>query len=209
MKEILPKALNQLINFLEKSERDLGLKYYLVGGILTNVYSVFRATQDIDFVVDIQSKGISIENYVSLLEKNSFFPLQDWNSTIQLGRETNLIQYFDEQNLVKFDNYLIDRFDSSRYKKIGAVALNRRVMEKLFGIECWIASKEDFIVGKLVYGGWQDFNDALGCWMRFNEMLDLIYLEKICKELGIYREYDLLKSGIDDPDEYFKKLNNY
>ena len=209
MKEILPKALNQLINFLEKSERDLGLKYYLVGGILANVYSVFRATQDIDFVVDIQSKGISIENYVSLLEKNSFFPLQDWNSTIQLGRETNLIQYFDEQNLVKFDNYLIDRFDSSRYKKIGSVALNRRVKEKLFGIECWIASKEDFIVGKLVYGGWQDFNDALGCWMRFNEMLDLIYLEKICKELGIYREYNLLKSGIDDPDEYFEKINNY
>jgi len=209
MKEILPKALNQLINFLEKSERDLGLKYYLVGGILANVYSVFRATQDIDFVVDIQSKGISIENYVSLLEKNSFFPLQDWNSTIQLGRETNLIQYFDEQNLVKFDNYLIDRFDSSRYKKIGSVGLNRRVKERLFGIECWIASKEDFIVGKLVYGGWQDFNDALGCWMRFNEMLDLIYLEKICKELGIYREYDLLKSGIDDPDEYFEKLKNY
>lgn len=209
MKEILPKALNQLINFLEKNERDLGLKYYLVGGILANVYSVFRATQDIDFVVDIQSKGISIENYVSLLEKNSFFPLQDWNSTIQLGRETNLIQYFDEQNLVKFDNYLIDRFDSSRYKKIGSVGLNRRVKEKLFGIECWIASKEDFIVGKLVYGGWQDFNDALGCWMRFNEMLDLIYLEKICKELGIYREFDLLKSGIDDPDEYFEKINNY
>ena len=123
------------------------------------------------------------------------------------------LKIFNDLSLFKignqFDNYLIDRFDSSRYKKIGSVALNRRVKEKLFGIECWIASKEDFIVGKLVYGGWQDFSDALGCWMRFNEMLDLIYLEKICKELGIYREYNLLKSGIDDPDEYFEKINNY
>ena len=209
MNGILPKALNQLIRFLEMNERDLGLKYYLVGGILATVYTIFRATQDIDFVVDIQSKGISIENYVSLLEKNRFFPLQDWNSTICLGKETKLIQFFDEQNLVKFDNYLIDRFDSSRYKKIGSLSLNRRVKEKLFGIECWIASKEDFIVAKLVYGGWQDYNDALGCWMRFHEILDLVYLEKTSKELGIYREYQLLKSGIDDPDEYFEKLNNY
>ena len=26
---------------------------------------------------------------------------------------------------------------------------------------------------------------------------------------AIYREYNLLKSGIDDPDEYFEKINNY
>ena len=123
-----------------------------------------------------------------------------------MARETNLIQYFDEQNLVKFDNYLIDKYDSSVYKKIGPTALNRRLKEKLFNIECWVASKEDFIIGKLVYGGWQDYSDALGCWMRYQKKMDLEYLEKTSKMLGIYREYELLKSGIDDPDEYFEKL---
>lgn len=209
MKDILIKALKQLITFLERNEKKLGIKYYLVGGILVNLYAVFRATQDIDFVVDIQSNEIKIEQYVSLLENNKFLPLQDWNTTISLARETNLIQYFDEQNLVKFDNYLIDKYDSSVYKKIGPTALNRRLKEKLFNIECWVASKEDFIIGKLVYGGWQDYSDALGCWMRYQKKMDLEYLEKTSKMLGIYREYELLKSGIDDPDEYFEKINGY
>ena len=39
--------------------------------------------------------------------------------------------------------------------------------------------------------------------------MDLEYLEKTSKMLGIYREYELLKSGIDDPDEYFEKINGY
>ena len=66
MKDILIKALKQLITFLERNEKKLGIKYYLVGGILVNLYAVFRATQDIDFVVDIQSNEIKIEQYVSI-----------------------------------------------------------------------------------------------------------------------------------------------
>ncbi|NHJ21752.1 MAG: hypothetical protein EAX91_12465 [Candidatus Lokiarchaeota archaeon] len=79
-------------------------------------------------------------------------------------------------------------------------------LAKIFGIECWVISKEDFILNKLVVGGWQDYIDALGCWLRFPEELDKKYLEKISKELGIQQEYTLLKSGIDDPDEFFNKL---
>ena len=45
--------------------------------------------------------------------------------------------------------------------------------------------------------------------MRFGEVLDFSYMEKISKVLGIQKELELLESGIDDPDEYFKKINNY
>ena len=65
-------------------------------------------------------------------------------------------------------------------------------------------------MSKLVFGGWQDYSDALGCWIRFqNKMLDLDYIEKVSRDLGIYKEYALLKSGIDDPDEYFEKLDRF
>ena len=76
-------------------------------------------------------------------------------------------------------------------------------------IECWATSKEDFILSKLIYGGWQDFADALGCWMRFNDTLDLSYMKKIGIELGVQKELELLISGIDDPDDYFKQINGY
>ena len=113
MTETLPTALSQIVNFLEKIEKDLGVRYYLVGGILVNIYTVFRATQDIDFVVDIQSKNISIEYYISLLKQNNFFPFQDWTTATLLAKETNIIQYFDKREIVKFDNYLIDKFDAT------------------------------------------------------------------------------------------------
>ncbi|MBY8986160.1 MAG: hypothetical protein KGD65_13875 [Candidatus Lokiarchaeota archaeon] len=64
-------------------------------------------------------------------------------------------------------------------------------------------------MSKLVFGGWQDYTDALGCWLRFQDELDKNYLELNSKELEIQREYLLLKSGIDDPDDFFKQLKDF
>lgn len=203
------EAFIQLIDFLEKIERENGIKYYLVGGILTSLYSELRTTQDIDFVNDIFSANHDIERYIDLLKKNGFFPIQDWESTAILAKNIQMLQFFDKQERIKFDNYIINRQSTSKYKKIGPIALDRRVRVNFLDIKCWATSKEDFILSKLVYGGWQDFADALGCRMRFGEKLDISYMEKISKVLGIQKEFELLESGIDDPDEYFKKLNNY
>jgi len=59
---------------------------------------------------------------------------------------------------------------------------------------------------KLVFGGWQDYSDALGCWMRFSNKLDVNYLSITSKLLNVFEEFTLLKSGINDPDEYFRRL---
>ncbi|TFG28263.1 MAG: hypothetical protein EU532_05720 [Promethearchaeota archaeon] len=203
------KAFNQIIDFLEKIEAQYKIRYYLVGGILVSIYSETRTTQDIDFVVDLNSAHYNIDSYIEILKQNKFFPIQDWTTAAILAKESNLLQFFDSQERIKLDNYIIDYQNPSKYKRIGPLALKKRVRENFLGIECWVASKEDYILSKLVFGGWQDYSDALGCWMRFQVDLDLTYLEKISKELGIYIEYLFLKSGIDDPDEYFKKINRY
>ena len=209
MEVIYKNAFIQLINFLEKMEKDKGIKYYLVGGILTSIYSETRFTQDIDFVVDIISVNINLETYILLLQDNDFFPIQDWNTTTILARETNIIQYLDKQERINLDNYIIDKSNKSKYKRIGPIALKRRIRVEFDDIKCWATSKEDFILSKLVFGGWQDYSDALGCWMRFNDLIDLLYMDRTSKKLGIQKEYDLLKSGIDDPDDYFKQINGY
>jgi hypothetical protein len=203
MESTYKNALQQIIDFLENLEVNENIKYYLVGGILANLYSDFRITKDIDFVIDFNSSNIDINRYISLLQKNNFNPYQDWNTTMILAMESKIIQFLDKTNTVKYDNHIIERSSGNKYKKIGPIGLKRRVREKVFNIECWVASKEDFIMSKLVYGGWQDYTDALGCWMRFRKTLDLPYLNKISLNLGVQKEFKLLQSGIDDPDEYF------
>jgi hypothetical protein len=206
VKNIYRNAFFQLTDFLEKIEREKGIKYYLVGGILVSLYSETRTTTDIDFVVDIYSANFSINSFIEILKENNFYPIQSWNDTEILAENTQEFQYLDKQERVKLDNYIVVRNSANKYKKIGPIALERRVRIKLLGIECWATSKEDYILSKLVFGGWQDYADALGCWLRFSEMLNLDYLDKTSNELGILKEYKLLISGIDDPDEYFEEL---
>ena len=200
------KAFFQIITFLEKIEREFGIKYYLVGGILVSIYSDTRTTQDIDFVVDIYSVNHNIDTYIELLKKNDFYPIQDWVSASEIAEDIQLLQFLDKQQVIKFDNYFIYQKSSSKYKKIGPIGLKRRSRINFGGVKCWVVSKEDYILSKLVYGGWQDYTDALGCWLRFQDELDKEYLELFSKELEIQQEYALLKSGIDDPDEFFNKL---
>lgn len=209
MEIVYKNAFFQIIDFLERIERENKIKYYLVGGILVSLYSDIRATHDIDFVVDLYSVDYNIESYIELLKQNNFNPLQDWYTTAILAKDTQLLQYLDKQERVKLDNYIIDRRSTSKYKRIGPIALKRRVRLTILDHDFWATSKEDFILSKLVFGGWQDYTDALGCWMRFNEGLDLLYMNQTSQELRIQRELELLKSGIDDPDEYFEKINNY
>ena len=134
MKNIILKALEQLIGALEEIEEQYKVKYYLVGGILVNIYTVFRITQDIDFVVDIQSQRISINQYISILKNYNFIPMQDWQQAEFLAQDTNMLQYFDQNERVKFDNYILDRLSQSKYKKLGPIGLKGRVREKLFGM---------------------------------------------------------------------------
>ncbi len=93
-------AFKQIINFLEKIEQEYGIKYYLVGGILTSLYSELKTTQDIDFVVDIFSVNHSIESYISLLKHNEFYSFQDWETTASLAKDTKLLQYLDKQESI-------------------------------------------------------------------------------------------------------------
>ena len=208
MESTYKQAFLQVINFLEDLEENKDFAYYLVGGILVNIYSDFRITRDIDIVIDLKSTGIILSDYISLLEKNNFHPLQDWGTTLILARETNIIQFLDKNDTVRYDNHIIVKSSNNKYKKMGPIGLKKRVREKVFGIECWVASKEVFILSKLIFGSWQDYTDALGCWLRFEDELDKKYLELISKELEIQREYALLKSGIDDPDDFFEQLKD-
>jgi len=209
MESTYKQAFLQIITFMENLEENKDFAYYLVGGILVNIYSDFRITRDIDIIIDLQSSKLTLQDYISQLEKNEFHPMQDWQTTLVLARETNVIQFLDKSDTIRYDNHIIVKSSKNRYNKMGPIGLKRRIREKIFDTECWVTSKEDFILSKLVFGGWQDYTDALGCWLRFQDELNKEYLDTSSRELDIQREYALLKSGIDDPDDFFEKLKGY
>lgn len=199
-------ALIQIITFLERLEETHKIKYHLVGGILVNLYSDFRTTRDIDLAISFKESSISTNDYIELLKQNNFKAYQDWESAKTLAKEISMIQFLDTSETIRFDNHIVVYSTPNQYKKIGPLSMKRRVRATVFGVECWVSSKEDFILSKLVYGGWQDYRDALGCWMRFKEDLDIPYLKEKSKLLNIEKEFTLLESGIEDPDEFFERL---
>ena len=84
--------------------------------------------------------------------------------------------------------------------------MKKRVRERIFNIESWVSSKEYFILSNLIFGGDQNYADALGCLLRFKDELDEDYLELVSNQLDIKHEYLFLKSGMDNPDDFFNRL---
>jgi len=202
------QAYVQIVDFLEDLEESKSVKYYFVGGILVSLYSDFRITRDIDVIINLQSSIFTLTDYISLLEKNNFHPLQwmDWGMTLSMAKETNKLCFLDKSNATRYDNHLLTKLSNNIYEKLGSIGLKKRIRERIFGIECWVSSKEYFILSNLVFGGDQNYTDALGCLLRFKDELDEEYLELVSNQLDIKHEYLFLKSGIDNPDDFFNRL---
>nr|MDO8086016.1 hypothetical protein [Candidatus Sigynarchaeum springense] len=81
------------------------------------------------------------------------------------------------------------------YKRIGILALPHRVRKKFLGIECWVQSKEDFIIAKLVYAGIQDYKDALSCWLKYKDEIDIAYLTETAENLRVLEYLKALQRG--------------
>ena len=71
MESTYKQAFSQTIEFFEALEKEGTFSYYLVGGILVNLYSDFRITRDIDVVIELKLP-MTLDNYISLLDENNF-----------------------------------------------------------------------------------------------------------------------------------------
>ncbi len=76
------------------------------------------------------------------------------------------------------------------YSEMDERALRNKRKVDLNAIAIWIATPEDTIVNKLVFAREQDIKDALGILVRQYDTLDMDYLEKTTKSIGVN---DILK----------------
>lgn len=178
------KIFETVVHFFERSERDDLLEYLIVGGALTSIYAQARQTQDIDFVIRTH-----LQDHPAVLARHltdgGFQPFSTWRDTLVGLHENHFINFLDPSGILKIDVSLVVESPRSVYERLGPLELKHRQRGTLFGVQCWIQSKEDFILSKLVFGGIQDYKDALTCWLRHQQDLDLAYLDETTTQFQV------------------------
>jgi hypothetical protein len=74
------------------------------------------------------------------------------------------------------------------YNEMDERVLKNKVLVEYLGTTIYVASAEDTIANKLLFGREQDINDALGIYVRQKQKLDTNYLDTLCMRLGVHEE---------------------
>lgn len=186
MTERLENVLVSLIQALEQTD----IPYTLVGGMAVLAWGDPRTTRDIDVIADLDRADL--KTLEETLEPRGF-------SFDMTGAETALQQeshftIFHEDSFYHVD--LLPANDPSH-----AWTLEARERVELEGQPCWIASAEDTIANKLVYGSEQDIQDAAGILARRHPDIDHSRLESLCTDLGVEAELESLKRRVSEGKE--------
>ena len=156
-------AFKVLVEMLEELEQFHQIPYMIVGGVLTSLYAQSRFTQDIDLVVKIELNQNSQSILLQIFKKHNFLPFSDWDAAFNEWTASHFIQILDPSELVKIDFsvWIANTKSSDIYDKLKAITFPTRIRTSLFDMECWVQSRESFIISKLLFGGYQDYTDAL------------------------------------------------
>ncbi len=158
--------------------KELGISYYITGGVAAISYGEPRTTQDLDLVIKISP--LDIERLSCVLTSHEFYVpgVED----VKSGRMRTL-QITDIETISRADLVVAgtDEFDRLKFER-------RRLIE-FGGTLLYFASPEDIILNKLRWrqysGSDKQWRDVLGVLKVQGEKLDRGYLMKWAKQLGV------------------------
>ncbi len=160
--------------------------YVVVGGLAVLFYGVPRTTMDIDIIIPMDVG--ETRRFAEFLNENDFFADEEDIKTAFEEKSHATIE--DKTSMVRLDIKGV-------YSENDRITLERRSKVSLAGFEFFVASPEDTIANKLLFGSEQDVKDAEGIYARQFENLDMAYLEKRCKKLGVYEEFLTMKKRVE------------
>lgn len=156
----------------------LGISYYITGGVAAISYGEPRTTQDLDLVMAISP--LDIDRLTNALTLSGFYvPGVD---DVKSGRMRTL-QITDMESISRADLMVAgtDEFERLKFER-------RRVIE-FEGTALYFASPEDVILNKLRWrqqsGSEKQWRDVLGVLKVQTENLDFDYLTQWAGQLGI------------------------
>ena len=160
--------------------------YVIVGGLAVLFYGIPRTTMDIDIIIKMNMD--ETKRFAEFLKENDFFADEEDIKTAYEEKSHATIE--DKTSMIRLDIKGI-------YGENDRIALKRRRKVSSADFEFYVASPEDLIANKLLFGSEQDVKDAEGIYARQLDNLDMAYLEKRCKRLGIYEEFLTMKKRVE------------
>lgn len=158
----------------------------LVGSFSSNYYGIPRSTEDVDFVIQIESNLTA--DFARILGDQ--FAAQS-----QLSFETNTGTQ-KQEFAVKGTGFKLelfklsdDPFDQQRFKN------RKRVM--VAGREIWFPRAEDVIVMKIRWGRSKDKDDVKDVMHVQRGKLDWNYIENWCRQHGTLEKLQMLRREVE------------
>lgn len=181
-----------LLLLLEAFDR-LEIAYMIVGSTVSSAYGFFRATADMDIVVDLHLEHV--ESLADLLQGEFYIDAGQIREALRFGRSFNVIHL---ASAYKFDLFTLQH-DS--YAKTQFARRHHRDTSVFGGdpVEVSLCTAEDIILNKLRWyrlGGMvsdRHWHDILGVIAVQGKTLDLAYLRQWAEHLKIA---DLLEAAL-------------
>jgi len=175
------KMIIDFTDILEKTKID----YVIVGGIAVSSWGNPRTTKDLDVIIVLKIEDI--DELSKNLQENGFST--DREDIKDALKEKTHFTIFD-----KYSEYHIDA--KGAYNEFDALTIKNKLVVLYEGHKMCIASPEDTIAHKLLFGGHQDIKDAQSILVRQSGKIDKNYLEELCENLGVLNELETLKERI-------------
>jgi predicted nucleotidyltransferase len=142
---------------------ELGSSYAVVGGLAVGVWSVPRATRDVDLYAELPTER---ERLQESLERRGF-------NVPAMSEELARFGVF--RSLLKAERVFLDIFDAAG--PLGAAILERRKQLTIHGRDLWFVSAEDLAVLKAFSDRPRDWDDLIALLAAPRADLDLRYIE--------------------------------
>ena len=175
--------LGRLIERLEKA----GIPYMVAGSVGSSLHGRPRATQDIDVVIAPTQE--QLDHFVASLGEAYYVSREAARDAFQHRTMFNVI---DVEAGWKADLIIC------KARPFSLQEFQRRCRVDAMGQSLWVVSPEDVILSKLEWakgrGSDIQFSDALGVAVVHQDGLDLEYLCKWAKEIGVEEDLRRLLS---------------
>ena len=165
------QSLREVCSFLDSAE----IGYVLVGGLAVSIWAEPRATVDIDFLVSLDRKDFSLL-VRRLHESGQFVFIHD---KPMIFKRISFLRATLKNNTDVSVDFI---FSDDDFK---AEALKRRVSVSAFDFSVPIPTPEDLILLKRLSGRPQDIVDAQKILATRKAELDMDYIRKWEKKLGL------------------------
>lgn len=176
---IVPEALQRIAGELNRA----GIAYMLTGSFASVFYGSPRSTQDIDLVIEVNATLLLA--FLGSLPSSEYY--MDPDAALEALRRESLFNIIDLKTSWKIDMIIRKSRGFSREE------FSRRRHVDVEGVSLFVASAEDMIVAKLEWAkvgeSQRQIDDAAGILKMRGDSLDLSYLDRWVRELGLAHQW--------------------